>query len=125
MRKLALPLLVLVLASLASAQTTTANILSNQGCVHIDNCSVFLDNGDHLAMQNSPMYPNHYAYVADNSGVQVAYCNSFSTYENTALPDGTAELHVICGSITVDEHWVGYHTRVGTRYLVLGGTVSY
>jgi len=49
MRKLALPLLVLVLASLASAQTTTANILSNQGCVHIDNCSVFLDNGDHLA----------------------------------------------------------------------------
>ena len=77
-------------------------------------------------MQNSPMYPNHYAYVADNSGTQLAYClNNFSVYQNTGLPDGTVELHAVCGLITVDEHWTGYHTRVGTRYLVLGGTVSY
>jgi hypothetical protein len=127
MRKLALPLLVLVLASLASAQTTTANILPNQGCVHITNCQVMLDNNTHLWVQNDPSYPNHFVGIWENStGAQVAYClNDISVYQNTPLPNGSVNLHVECESITVDENWIGYHTRVGTRYLVNGGKVSY
>jgi hypothetical protein len=124
MRKIALPLLFLALAISASAKTS-ANVNPNQGCVH-NNCMVFLDDGDHLWIQNDPMYPNHFVGIWDNSGAQVAYClNNISVYQNTALPDGSVELHVECGSITADEHWLGYHTRAGTRYLVLGGTVSY
>lgn len=128
MRKLALPLLVLVLVSLASAQTTTANILPNQGCVHIDNCVVFLNNATYLWVQNSPSYPNHFVGIWDSpSGVLVTECfNAISVYQGTASPDGSSvNLHVECGSIVVDENYTPYHTRAGTRYRINGGKVSH
>jgi hypothetical protein len=84
MRKLALPLLVLVLASLASAT-------------------------------------NHRRKYSAQPRLR-AYRQLHDVLEQRRSPSN-AELTDV--SESVDEHWTGYHTRVGTRYLVLGGTVSY
>jgi hypothetical protein len=130
MKTLALPLfLLLFLASFgaltASAQTT-AKLLPNQYCVHIENCQVELDNFNWVWVKYSP---TTFVWVTTQNGTVLNSCTSFSSFSNTGQPDGSVNLHLECagtnGLITVDENWISYGTRVGTRYRINGRTVSY
>jgi hypothetical protein len=126
---LALPLLTLLLSLFgvltASAQTTST-IFPNQGCVHIENCQVELDNFNWLWVEYSPYT---FVRIFTQAGRELNSCTAFDKFSNRGQPDGSTQLHIECtgdnGPITVDRNAIGYRTRAGTRYLVTGGAASY
>ncbi len=139
MRKLALPLLFLALASLARAQSTTIN----PGiCRAISNCLLGTSDGDQLWVDNpffaSLTNPALRSVRLNCTGIVAYHFQYLSSpppgWNNLAHVPFT--FHVECDStsrITVDEQGYGYYSNggggkggagAGTRYAVTGGTVT-
>ena len=138
MRKLALPLLFIALASLARAQTTSIN----PGiCRTISNCQLGPSDGNRVWVDDP-----YFVAILDPAGSVRLNCTGIVAYHFQYLsspPPGRTNLarvpftfHVECDStstITVDEQGYGYYSRggggkgggwAGIRYAVTGGTVT-
>jgi hypothetical protein len=138
MRKLALPLLFLALASLARAQTTNIN---PGYCRLISNCQLGTSDGNQLWVDNP-----YFVSITTPAG-SVRNCTEIVAYHFQYLsspPPGVKNpahvpftFHVECddstGTITVDEQGYGYYSDggggkggagAGTRYAVMSGTVT-
>ena len=139
MRKTALPLLFLALASLARAQTTT---IKPDVCRLIWNCQLWTSDGNRVWVDNP-----YFVAILDPAGTVRPLCNGIVAYHFQYLsspPPGVKNpahvpftFHVECdsiaGTITVDEQGYGFYWRggggkggggAGTYYAVTSGTVT-